>query len=51
MDQLGSLAERLPVVFPMHPEPGKMLAQYQISVNGHPNLRVLDPIGYRDSST
>ena len=49
MDQLSSLAQRLPVVFPMHPRTRKMLAQYQISLNGQPNLRILDPIGYHDS--
>jgi UDP-N-acetylglucosamine 2-epimerase (non-hydrolysing) len=49
MDQLGSLARRLPVIFPMHPRTRKMLSQHHISLNGQPNLRILDPIGYHDS--
>jgi UDP-N-acetylglucosamine 2-epimerase (non-hydrolysing) len=49
MAELTALAKRLPVVFPMHPRTRKMLAQYQISLNGQPNLRILDPIGYHDS--
>jgi UDP-N-acetylglucosamine 2-epimerase (non-hydrolysing) len=49
MAELGSLARRLPVVFPMHPRTRKMLSQYHISLNGQPNLRILDPIGYHDS--
>jgi len=49
MGELSTLAQRLPVVFPMHPRTRKMLAQYQISLNGQPNLKILDPIGYHDS--
>jgi UDP-N-acetylglucosamine 2-epimerase (non-hydrolysing) len=43
------LAARMPVVFPMHPRTGKMCEQFGISLDGNPNLKVLDPIGYHDS--
>jgi UDP-N-acetylglucosamine 2-epimerase (non-hydrolysing) len=49
MDYMTSLAKKMPVVFPMHPRTQKMLNQYQISLNGQPNLKILEPVGYHDS--
>jgi UDP-N-acetylglucosamine 2-epimerase (non-hydrolysing) len=49
MKVLGLLAEQIPIVFPMHPRTRKMLGQLNIPVSDHPNLNVLDPIGYHDS--
>jgi UDP-N-acetylglucosamine 2-epimerase (non-hydrolysing) len=49
MRELIRLACRLPVVFPVHPRTRKMLAQYRITTEGEANLKLLDPIGYRDS--
>ena len=43
------LAARVPVVFPMHPRTRKMCEQFGISVNGNPNLKIIEPIGYHDS--
>jgi UDP-N-acetylglucosamine 2-epimerase (non-hydrolysing) len=49
MTELKRLAERLPVVLPIHPRTRKMCAQFGISLNGSNGLRVIDPIGYHDS--
>jgi UDP-N-acetylglucosamine 2-epimerase (non-hydrolysing) len=49
MDNLSNLAKRLPVVFPMHPRTGKMLAQFGILPPGNGTLKILEPIGYHDS--
>ncbi len=49
MDHLNMLAKQLPVVFPMHPRTGKMLAQFGILPAGNGALKVLEPIGYCDS--
>lgn len=49
MGQLVHLAQQYPVIFPVHPRSRKMLTQYKISLNGIPNLKLLDPIGYHDS--
>jgi UDP-N-acetylglucosamine 2-epimerase (non-hydrolysing) len=49
MAELTRLAERLPVVFPMHPRTQKMCAQAGISLSGADGLRVIEPIGYHDS--
>ena len=49
MYELTRLAQRLPVVFPVHPRTRKMFVQYRIPVDGKPNLKLLEPIGYHDS--
>jgi UDP-N-acetylglucosamine 2-epimerase (non-hydrolysing) len=49
MTELKHLAARMPVVFPMHPRTCKMCEQFGISLNGNPNLMILEPIGYHDS--
>jgi UDP-N-acetylglucosamine 2-epimerase (non-hydrolysing) len=49
MSELTRLAQRLPVVFPVHPRTRKMLDQYRIPVDGGSNLKLLEPIGYHDS--
>lgn len=49
MTELKHLATRVPVVFPMHPRTRKMCEQFGISLNGNPNLKILEPIGYHDS--
>ena len=49
MDELTRLAENFPVVFPVHPRTRKMFIQYGIPLNGGPNLKLIDPIGYHDS--
>jgi UDP-N-acetylglucosamine 2-epimerase (non-hydrolysing) len=47
--ELKQIASRLPVVFPMHPRTRKTCAQFGISVEGAPGLKVVEPIGYHDS--
>jgi UDP-N-acetylglucosamine 2-epimerase (non-hydrolysing) len=49
MYELTRLAENLPVVFPVHPRTRKMFVQYGIPLNGRPNFKLIDPIGYHDS--
>lgn len=47
--RLNSLAERLPVVFPVHPRTRNVIAQHLSAVGRHPNLSLLEPVGYYDS--
>ncbi len=49
MLELTRLARRLPVVFPVHPRTRKMLTEYGIPVDGKPDLKLIDPVGYHDS--
>ena len=49
MNELTRLSRHLPVVFPVHPRTRKMFVQYGIPLDGTPNLKLLDPIGYHDS--
>jgi UDP-N-acetylglucosamine 2-epimerase (non-hydrolysing) len=49
MAGLGKLARQLPVVFPMHPRTGKMLAQFGLSPVLNGAFKVLEPVGYLDS--
>ena len=44
VDALNSVAEELPLVFPMHPRTRPMLER----VAFHPQIRVIDPAGYLD---
>ncbi len=48
-NELTRLARNLTVVFPVHPRTRKMFAQYDIPLDGKPNLKLLEPIGYHDS--
>jgi UDP-N-acetylglucosamine 2-epimerase (non-hydrolysing) len=47
--ELTDLSNHLRVVFPVHPRTRKMLAEYGISIEGHRDLILLDPVGYHDS--
>lgn len=49
LEALKRLSQTMPVVFPMHPRTRKMLGEYGISLNGHSELKILDPVGYFDS--
>jgi len=49
MRELSSLAERLPVVFPVHPRTMCMFREHHITLDKHNGLRLLDPIGYHES--
>ena len=49
MRELGALARRMPVVFPMHPRTRKMCTHFGIPVPDGGGLRILEPIGYHDS--
>jgi UDP-N-acetylglucosamine 2-epimerase (non-hydrolysing) len=49
MEELRSLSERLPVVFPMHPRTRKMLSTFHLEATSTPRFQVIDPVGYHDS--
>lgn len=49
MVELQRLAERLPVVFPVHPRTRKMLAEFSLGGDVNPGLRLVEPLGYHDS--
>ena len=49
MTELRRLAERVPVVFPVHPRTRKMLAEFGLAGNGTPGLHIVEPLGYHDS--
>jgi UDP-N-acetylglucosamine 2-epimerase (non-hydrolysing) len=46
---LKELADRMPVVFPVHPRTCKMCAQFGIQLGDTDGLKVLEPLGYHDS--
>lgn len=49
MRELTNLANRLTVVFPVHPRTRKKIGQFGIAMAGNRNLRLIEPIGYHDS--
>jgi UDP-N-acetylglucosamine 2-epimerase (non-hydrolysing) len=49
MAELGRLALKMPVIFPMHPRTRKMCSQFDISCSQNHGLRLLEPLGYHDS--
>ena len=49
MRELKKLAERMPVIFPMHPRTKKMCDEFGISLAGNKGFTVIEPVGYHDS--
>ena len=49
VEELERLAERLPVVLPLHPRTNKMMQDFGLSWSGSANLKVVEPLGYHDS--
>jgi UDP-N-acetylglucosamine 2-epimerase (non-hydrolysing) len=49
MLELKQLALRMPVVFPIHPRTRKMIAEFGLSIDSTPQLKVLEPLGYHAS--
>ncbi len=47
-DVLLEIAERLPVVFPVHPRTRKQMESFGLLARweGHPNVRLVEPLGY-----
>jgi UDP-N-acetylglucosamine 2-epimerase (non-hydrolysing) len=43
---IDSVAKEIPVIFPVHPRTKQKLTQAGIKT--HPNLRLIDPVGYLD---
>ena len=46
---LARIASDMPVVFPMHPRTRKTCARLAIPLNAARGLRIVEPLGYRDS--
>src|SRR5437899_792406 len=53
LEALEQIAERLPIIFPVHPRARKMLAEYGLSerVEKTDGLRLIEPLGYLDFLT
>jgi UDP-N-acetylglucosamine 2-epimerase (non-hydrolysing) len=49
MAQLHELAEKIPVVFPMHPRTRKMVTAFGIAPQANGRLKIIEPVGYHDS--
>jgi UDP-N-acetylglucosamine 2-epimerase (non-hydrolysing) len=47
--ELAGLAERWPVVFPMHPRTRKRLSDFGCPLEGKQGIRIVEPVGYYDS--
>lgn len=45
---LASVARTIPVVLPLHPRTLSVLSASDIDANPHPDLRVIEPLGYLD---
>lgn len=48
LGELLRLSETLPVVFPIHPRTRGRLDPHRDALTAHPDLRVVDPLGYHD---
>jgi UDP-N-acetylglucosamine 2-epimerase (non-hydrolysing) len=48
---LEAIAARMPVVFPVHPRTRERLNRFDLfaRLEGHPALRLADPLGYREN--
>lgn len=49
LSSLGRLAERIPVVFPVHPRTRKMISAFGITPPSACGLKFIAPVGYHDS--
>lgn len=49
MENLRRISKHLPIIFPMHPRTRRMLAQFDIGMNGNSALKIVEPVGYLDS--
>jgi UDP-N-acetylglucosamine 2-epimerase (non-hydrolysing) len=49
MAALNAIAQRVPVVFPVHPRTRAMLARFGIAPADAAAIRLIEPIGYHDS--
>ena len=49
MRELERIAEKMPVVFPIHPRTRKMLSQFGITSHSQKGLLLIEPVGYHDS--
>lgn len=49
VEELNRVADEWPVVFPIHPRTRKQMEDFGLSFQPNTGLKLLDPIGYRDS--
>jgi len=49
--ELSAIAAEWPVIFPIHPRTLKRMEEFGLSFSGVPGIRLIEPVGYRDSLT
>lgn len=49
VDALLELAGTWTIAFPIHPRTRRRMAEFGLSLDGHPGVRLLEPLGYLDS--
>jgi UDP-N-acetylglucosamine 2-epimerase (non-hydrolysing) len=49
MKGLSGVAERFPVLFPVHPRTKKKLAEFKLEPKADSRVQLVDPVGYHDS--
>ena len=49
VEELNRVADEWPVVFPIHPRTRKQMKDFGLSFDQKAGVKLLDPIGYRDS--
>jgi UDP-N-acetylglucosamine 2-epimerase (non-hydrolysing) len=49
VDALEEISENWTIVFPIHPRTRGRMAEFGLSFDGNPNVRLLEPLGYLDS--
>jgi UDP-N-acetylglucosamine 2-epimerase (non-hydrolysing) len=49
VEELNRVADEWPVIFPIHPRTRKQMKDFGLSFQPNTGLKLLDPIGYRDS--
>lgn len=47
--ELSAIAQQWPIVFPIHPRTLKRMEEFGLSFTDHPNLQLIEPVGYNDS--
>jgi UDP-N-acetylglucosamine 2-epimerase (non-hydrolysing) len=49
--ELSAIAADWPVIFPIHPRTLKRMEEFGLSFDAAPGVRLIEPVGYRDSLT
>ena len=49
VNALAEISEKWPIAFPIHPRTRSRMAEFGLSFDNHPGVRLLEPLGYLDS--